>query len=177
MIRILLVCTGNVCRSPMAEGLLRKMLRDGGDHGEFVVESAGTAAVGGIPASSAAVETASGHGVDIRGHVSRAVSSRLVERADLILAMEPEHVEMLAASYPTSSEKIHLVTQYADRSGDPLGIPDPVGQGIDVYERTWILIEDSLQRAIPAILELIPGEPELDVQDEEAGDGRKEGQR
>ena len=155
MVRVLLVCTGNVCRSPMAEGLLRKMLRDGEQHGEIVVESAGTYAAEGAPASSDAIEVAAGVGVDLRGHVARSLSGRLVGRADVILAMEPEHEDRMLSVYPEAADKIHLITTFGDPAGDPLGIADPIGQGRAVYRRTLVQLDASLRAALPRILVMV----------------------
>ncbi len=161
MIRVLLVCTGNVCRSPMAEGVLRKMLRDNDQHGEVVVESAGTFAAEGAAASSDAVEVTAASGVDLRGHVARALAARLVGRADLILTMEPEHGDRLLSSFPDAAEKTHLITTFGDPSGDPLGIPDPIGRGREVYKRTLRSIEASLRAALPKIGAMV-GRGEID---------------
>jgi protein-tyrosine-phosphatase len=155
MVRVLLVCTGNVCRSPMAEGLLRKLLRDNDQHGEVVVESAGTFAPEGAPASSDAVEVAAEMGVDLRGHVARALSARLIGRADLILTMEPEHAGHLLASFPEAAGKTRLITTFGDPAGDPLGVPDPIGRGQDVYKKTLRLIETSLRAALPKIFAMV----------------------
>jgi protein-tyrosine phosphatase len=160
MIRVMVVCTGNVCRSPMAEGLLRKMLRDNEQHGEIIVESAGTYAAEGAPASSDSVEVAAAVGVDLRGHAARQVSGRLVGRADLILVMEPEHEDRLLAVYPDAVQKIHLITTFADPAGDPMGIPDPIGQGREVYQRTLRLIDACLRATLPKIVALVAEESE-----------------
>lgn len=151
MIRVLLVCTGNVCRSPMAEGLLRKMLRDRAQHGEVVVESAGTFAAQGAPASTDAVDVAAASGVDLRGHVARSLTARLVGRADLILTMEPEHGDRVLRAFPDAAGKTHLITTFGDPLGDPLGIADPIGQGREVYDETFRSIEASLRGALPKI--------------------------
>jgi protein-tyrosine phosphatase len=157
MIRVLLVCTGNVCRSPMAEGVLRKMLRDSAQHGEVIVESAGTFAAEGAPASSDAIEVTAESGGDLRGHVARSLTARLVGRADLILTMEPEHGDRLLSLFPDAARKTHLITTFGDSSGDPLGIPDPIGRGREVYERTLRSIDASLRAALPKIGALVGG--------------------
>ena len=160
MVRILVVCTGNVCRSPMAEGLLRKLVRDRDCHGNIVVESAGTFPVEGASASVDAIETASEEGVDIRGHVARPLSARMVERADLILTMEEEHRERLVAAFPGVKAKTHLLTTFADPEGDPQGIPDPIGMSRETYCETYRLIERGLRKALPKILAIASGREE-----------------
>jgi protein-tyrosine phosphatase len=156
MVRILVVCTGNVCRSPMAEGILRKLLRDSGSHGGVIVESAGTAAMEGAHASGNSVEVAFRRGIDIRGHAARQLTKRLVNRASLILTLQPEHKEWIAGRYPDAAAKTNVITSYADPDGDPDGIHDPIGLDLDAYEETFVQIEGSLRAALPRILSLMP---------------------
>ena len=160
MFRILLVCTGNVCRSPMAEGLLRKLLREQNRHGEFVVESAGTYPLDGCAASLEAIDTAAEDGVDIRGHVARSLTARLVERADLILTMAPEHAEWVVAAFPKVESKVHLLTMYGDPKGDRLGVHDPIGLGRETYKAAYRTIKKGLRLAIPKIRAMVPEETE-----------------
>ena len=156
MLRILIVCTGNVCRSPMGEGLLRKLLREENRHGEVVVESAGTHALDGSAASLEAIDTAAEDGVDIRGHVARSITKRLVDRADLILTMEPEHADRLVDDYPEAESRVHLVTVYGDPKGDRLGVPDPIGLGHETYRAAYRTIKKALRYAVPRILAMVP---------------------
>lgn len=161
MVRILLVCTGNVCRSPLAEGILRKLLRESGGHGAAIVESAGTAGLNGAPASAHSVDVAARRGIDIRGHAARPLTRRIVSRASLILTLQPEHSDWIVARYPEAREKTDLITLYGDPLGEPDGVPDPIGLDIDAYEETYERIENSLRAAMPRILGLLPedGEP------------------
>ncbi len=156
MVRVLLVCTGNVCRSPLAEGVLRKLLRDAGSHHGVIVESAGTAAMEGAHASSHSVDVAAASGIDIRGHAARQLTRRLVSRASLILTMQPEHGEWIAARFPEAAAKTHVITLYEDPAGDPEGVHDPIGLDIDAYRETFVQIEDCLRAAMPRILSLMP---------------------
>jgi protein-tyrosine phosphatase len=156
MVRVLLVCTGNVCRSPLAEGILRKLVRDAGSHGAVVVESAGTAAVEGAHASGNSVEVAARAGIDIRGHAARQLTKRLVSRSNLILTMQPEHRDWIVGKFPEAAEKTHVVTRYVDASEDSDGVQDPIGLDIDAYQETFEKIEESLRAAMPRILDLIP---------------------
>jgi protein-tyrosine-phosphatase len=137
----------------MAEGILRKLLRDQDQHHEIVVESAGTHPLEGAAASQTAIEISSERGIDLRGHVARPLSARLVERADLILTMEPEHGQRMAERFPGANGKTHLLTTYADPGGDPLGVPDPYGADRETYEEAFGLIERSLQDALPRMLD------------------------
>lgn len=156
MIRVLLVCTGNICRSPMAEGLLRKMIREQNLHSEVVVESAGTFPLDGSPASAHAVETAKENGIDIRGHAARELSSRLVSRADLILTMEPEHKERLVAAFPGAEAKTHLLSLYGNPDGEPVSVTDPISLGREAYQLAFCQIEEGLKAALPKIIAMVP---------------------
>lgn len=156
MVRILLVCTGNVCRSPLAEGILRKLVRDAGSHGSIVVESAGTAAVEGAHASGNSVEVAARAGIDIRGHAARQLTKRLVGRSSLILTMQPEHRDWIVSKFPEAAAKTQVVTSYADPAGARDGVQDPIGLDIDAYQETFERIEESLKAAMPRILDLLP---------------------
>src|SRR6266540_1039065 len=118
---ILLVCTGNICRSPMASGFLAGLLRDQGVHG-VSVESCGVSAWEGSPATPEAVEAMRERGLDISGHVARRMNRRIIEAADLIVGMASEHREAVrriarpAASRTfTLKELVHLL----DSAGPP----------------------------------------------------------
>jgi protein-tyrosine-phosphatase len=102
---ILVVCTGNICRSPIAEGILRDELqRRLGDDAPEVI-SAGVSGWGGSPATPEAVEAANERGTDISGHAARRLSRRDVDRADLILCMAAEHREEVLHAVPRASER------------------------------------------------------------------------
>jgi protein-tyrosine phosphatase len=151
MFHVLVICTGNTCRSPMAEVLLRDLLApEGGDH--VAVGSAGTGAADGAPATAAAVATAAEHGLDLRAHRSRALTPRLVREADLILAMEPRHVEWAASLAPESKGRIHLITERS-AEGDAAGggVSDPIGGTLEEYGDTFHRIRSHLLRWVPFI--------------------------
>ena len=106
MKKILFVCTGNVCRSPMAEGLLRHMLRGRND---IQVTSAGLGALEGVGATGAAIEVMAELGIDISSHVSQSLGSELVRQADFILTMTRQHYDAIQALHPAAAEKAFLV--------------------------------------------------------------------
>jgi protein-tyrosine-phosphatase len=146
--RILSVCTGNTCRSPMAEAIASARAEAlGWGHVEF--SSAGTGAVEGAPASGGALRVAAAQGLDLRGHSSRPLSSSDVERADLILAMSPSHLMSLVEL--GVGERAALLTSYA--GGHPtdareVSIPDPVGGPDEEYEDTFGLLEKLIDKVL-----------------------------
>lgn len=152
---VLLVCTGNTCRSAMAEGILRSMLREGeaGTGGEDRVHvfSAGTAGLAGFPASELAREVSASRGVDISGHLSRALTADTIERAGLILAMTGRHVDRVLAESPAASERTFLLSDYAGSGREE--VPDPMGGRREDYETAYDMIEGYLRLALPRILE------------------------
>lgn len=156
MYRILVVCTGNVCRSPMAEGILRDLLEDEGLGDQIEVRSAGTWAVSGSPASENAVKVAADSGIDIEEHRSTPLSHALIQGADLILTMEPGHLEEILVHMPEARGKAHLLPSYADpEHGSPRGVDDPIGGALFAYEQTYRelhrLLTAAVRRIIPEV--------------------------
>ena len=127
MIRhILVVCVGNICRSPMAEALLLRELR--GQDG-FTVESAGLGALVGYPAAEHSVALMDELGLDIRAHRARQIHPDMVGAADLVLVMEAGHKRAIDDADPTARGKVHRLGEWQDRD-----IADPYRQERDAYE-------------------------------------------
>jgi len=121
---ILIVCTGNICRSPMAEGLLRARLAEDEKRQDWDVISAGTWMVEGRRASGYAIEEMAEREIDIRDHRSQSVNAELMRKADLVLVMTRDHAEALSAAFPDQADKVHLLSEMVGRTYD---ISDPYG--------------------------------------------------
>lgn len=135
--RILIVCVGNICRSPTAEYLLRHRL--GNAHGAQI-SSAGLSAMAGYSMDTTSLELLREHGVDGETHRARQLDSTLLRQSDLILAMEKNHVAAMARMAPEASGKVFLL----DRWLDGRDIPDPYRQQRPAYEHVYGLIEQGV---------------------------------
>jgi protein-tyrosine-phosphatase len=127
---ILVVCTGNLCRSPMATGLLRDRLAQAKLNDEFEVVSAGTWGVTGSPAADYSRQVMAERGISISDHRARRVSEADIAVADLVLVMEQGHREALLAEFPAVRSKIHLMSEVIGKRYD---IADPYGFDVDEY--------------------------------------------
>ncbi|MEO0085957.1 MAG: hypothetical protein ABIK37_04940 [candidate division WOR-3 bacterium] len=136
---VLVVCTGNSCRSPMAAGMLSRMLS-----GERVlVGSAGTDAPEGSPATKFAVEVAAEMGADITAHRAQQLSLEMIEAADLILVMERYHEEWVVARAPDARSRVRFIAGYPQGGGE---VADPVGRSLEFYRETALLMKAGLMR-------------------------------
>lgn len=148
---ILFVCTGNTCRSPMAEGALRMLLsKERPD--KFEVISAGTAAATGFPATIYAIEAVKIWDVDISKHQSQPLTPVLIDRANLILAMMPSHLQEVLRMRPGAKNKTYLFKRFPDPSPNGEGVADPIGQALETYNETFLEIGEYLGKHLPEIV-------------------------
>jgi protein-tyrosine-phosphatase len=149
--KILVVCTGNACRSPMAEGYLRAVLKQ--EEG-FEVMSAGTGAADGFKPTQEAVDVMKEDSVDISFLITKAISKSFVDAADLILVMAEKHKKFILEYFPESKEKVFLYKQYARIDDGSKDIADPIGQPIQVYRK----IRDEIKNATNNIVKRVKGD-------------------
>ena len=148
MPKILVVCTANICRSPVGEALLRERLHEQGLEG-WEVASAGTWAYPGQSAAEYSSLLMAEQGLNIEEHASQIVSDELLQENDLVLCMERGHVEALRAEFSDQREKIYLLTEMSDRNysvSDPYG--GPLESYEDMVEELTMLVEEGLDRII-----------------------------
>src|SRR5712664_3869859 len=146
---ILFVCTGNVCRSPMAEGILRQALQGRGD---YRVMSAGLGAMEGQPPSIYAVQAVRELGIDISGQRSRMLTPDMVQQADYIFGMTHSHIDTVMLLYPHAAEKTFLLREF-DETLDLFekDISDPIGGSYDVY----LSCRDQIEQGIASLLRFL----------------------
>ena len=152
MKRILFVCTGNSCRSVMAEGLFKKIVRDRA--GEFEVLSAGISAMEGLPASPETVKVMKAEGVDVSGHRSRRLKAELVRASDKIFVMERMHKDWVLGFVPEAKEKVFLLTEFhrpVHGNAGEVDIPDPIQMSDSFYQNVLSVIRECVAKIVKSL--------------------------
>ena len=135
---ILVVCIGNICRSPMAEGFLKNALTVS-NKGECIVTSAGLGALVGHPPDKKACQLMMEKGIDISGYRACQINKEMIRKADLILVMELAHKTAIEMSEPSSKGKVFRVGEWGG-----FDIPDPYQQELAAFEKSLNLIEQGI---------------------------------
>ena len=146
--RILFVCTGNTCRSPLSEAIARKIAIERGLT-DVEAMSAGTSAHDGAPASDGSLLVGMERNMDLGSHRAQTLNRDLVRQADLILAMGPHHLERIEAL--GGAGRSYLLSDYASHGASSRPISDPIGAELDVYRATADELEEEIRRVLDRI--------------------------
>ena len=150
---ITFICSGNICRSPMAEGILKKMCENHKHARRIEINSAGTLNLAPTTASEEAIKISKNHQVNISKHRSSPIDRQILDRANIIICMATYHYNILVRNYPEYESKIFILKSMETEESliDP-SIADPIGMSEKFYEKIFLEIEDELKRIFPALL-------------------------
>jgi protein-tyrosine phosphatase len=156
---VLFICLGNICRSPTAEGVFRRLATEAGLEDRIVVDSAGTGDYHiGSPPDERACEVAARRGYDLAALRARQVSRTDFEAFDYILAMDEQNMRVLKRLAPKEhAHKVRLFTEFSSRPTP--AVPDPYGGGPEGFELVLDLVEDAARGLLRHILQPPPSQP------------------
>jgi len=149
------VCTANVCRSPMAEVILKKLVNEHNLEDHIEVESSGIWASDGQRAADLSQLVARENGLDLSSHRSQSVTPQLIKSSDLILCMTPSHERDLLNIFPHFDNKIFTLKEYGHKvPPQNSAVADPIGMNLNFYRHIFQEIKSEIERIWPAIQKL-----------------------
>ncbi|MBW6473631.1 MAG: low molecular weight protein arginine phosphatase [Anaerolineaceae bacterium] len=149
---ILFVCTANQCRSPMAEAIIKDYIKRMDLPTNWIVQSAGTWAENGHPATPSGVKAMALRGLDTSLHRSQSITKDLLKQFDLILTMESGHKEAIQIEFPEFSKKVFMLSEM---SGVEINIDDPIGGTFEDYLNTADEIDELISKGLSNILQTL----------------------
>ncbi len=152
---VIFICTANMCRSPMAEGILKHRLSELA-RDDILVSSMGTHGVEGYSATELAIEVCRQNSIDISSHKSRHLIGGELASSDLIFVMEPVHKEFLNVFFPQVHQQTFLLGSWPGKESRKEKIKDPVGGKYDAYQKAFQSLHYHINRIIPFILTRFP---------------------
>ena len=152
MRKVLFVCTGNTCRSPMAAVVLQDKVNAGCLTNEIHVSSAGLAAVPGSPASDNACAAVASIGLSLLSHKATALSMNMIEAADFVFTMTRQHRDAILRALPTAGRKVFTLAEYVEAEEE---ITDPYGGDLSSYQDCLLLLKQNIDKAWPMIRALV----------------------
>lgn len=165
--RVLFVCAGNTCRSPLAAAALRQALGSGGERVE--IRSAGVLASPGNPATTPAIDVGSRHGLDLRAHHSERLGIEQVEAADLILILDRSEQDAVSRLSPAAASRTYLLSDYGSEAPSGESVPDPFGGSREAYEECLRRILEHTQRIASVISREVQARREAEAASRDRG--------
>jgi len=152
MSEVIFICNANMCRSAMAEGILRRNCTNAGLN--ITVASMGIHARDGRAATEFTVKVAGEFGIDLSAHQSRQIIPEELKASRLIFTMEPVQVDYLDIFFPQVSDRLFMLTSWPLRKEKKKGVSDPVGRSIEVHRKVFRSIDGHIERIFPDIISL-----------------------
>ena len=153
MAEIVFICNANMCRSPMAEGIMKKALHDNGMD-DITVSSMGIHALEGNSATDYAIEVCRENGITIENHRSRPLIPEELKQSRLIFTMETVQIDYIDIFFPQVSDRLFMLASWPIRKTKKATITDPVGRSLNMYRKTFQNLQIQVDRLLPEIIRM-----------------------